>query len=158
MKRHLAILAVAFLASSSIAFAQSGSSQNGTGSTSPSEAPAANSPDTSRESPTASGSTESTSQPDSTTQRDSDAPPSISPDQQAGLQSAFRDVRVEPIDIEVDVSIGASLPASVTLSPLPPRIVEIVPAYEDYQYFMLADGRIVIVEPTTMEVVYIVSG
>lgn len=83
---------------------------------------------------------------------------SISPDQRTELQSAFREEQAEPVDIDVDVSVGASIPSSVTLNPLPPRIVEIVPAYEGYQYFVLADGRIVIVEPATMEVVYIVAG
>jgi hypothetical protein len=33
--------------------------------------------------------------------------------------------------------------------------VEIVPAYEGYSYFVLADGRIVIVEPDTLEIVVI---
>jgi hypothetical protein len=41
------------------------------------------------------------------------------------------------------------------LHPLPPRVVEILPAYRSYRYFVLADNRIVIVEPDTYEIVYI---
>ncbi|WP_084465816.1 MULTISPECIES: DUF1236 domain-containing protein [unclassified Aminobacter] len=47
------------------------------------------------------------------------------------------------------------VPRTIELRPLPPRIVEIVPAYEGYEFFLLPDGRIVIVEPDTPKVVYV---
>lgn len=75
-------------------------------------------------------------------------------------RSEFRQIivesDVEPVNIDFEVSLGATVPTSVTLHPLPPRIVEIVPAYQSYQYFVLADGQIVIVEPATLEVVYVI--
>ncbi|WP_170314821.1 DUF1236 domain-containing protein [Aquibium carbonis] len=81
-------------------------------------------------------------------------------DLSAEQRSEFRQVIVEtnvaPVDVDMQVSIGATVPGSVTLHPLPPRIVEIVPAYRSYQYFVLAGGQIVIVEPATMEVVYVI--
>ncbi|TIU54111.1 MAG: DUF1236 domain-containing protein, partial [Mesorhizobium sp.] len=40
---------------------------------------------------------------------------------------------------------------------LPARIVKIVPAYEYYEYFVLADGRIVIVDPDTYKIVLILT-
>jgi hypothetical protein len=43
------------------------------------------------------------------------------------------------------------------LQPLPRRIVQIVPAYEGYLYFVLADGRIVIVDPSSLQVVVIIA-
>ena len=49
------------------------------------------------------------------------------------------------------------LPQTIELYPLPPRVVEIVPVYDDYRYFILADGRIVIVEPDTLLIVYIIA-
>ena len=39
----------------------------------------------------------------------------------------------------------------------PSGVVEIVPAYSEYLYFVVADGTIVIVDPGSYEVVYIIS-
>jgi hypothetical protein len=64
-------------------------------------------------------------------------------------------VKAEPVDIDIDVNVGVVVPRTVTLQALPPRVIEIVPAYRGYEYFVLADGRIVIVEPATFKVVYI---
>jgi hypothetical protein len=35
--------------------------------------------------------------------------------------------------------------------------VKIVPQYEGYRFFILADGRIIIVDPDTLEIVYIIE-
>lgn len=84
---------------------------------------------------------------------------SISAEQETQLQSAFQDAPSgDAVTLDVDVAVGAVIPATVTLQPLPPRIVEVVPAYSGYRYVRLADGRIVIVEPASMKVVYIVTG
>ena len=40
---------------------------------------------------------------------------------------------------------------------VPTDIIEIVPAYRDYVYFVLVDGRIVIVNPDTYVVVVIIA-
>jgi hypothetical protein len=40
---------------------------------------------------------------------------------------------------------------------LPSKIVKIVPAYEGYEYFVLADGRIVIVDPNTYKIVLVLT-
>jgi hypothetical protein len=49
------------------------------------------------------------------------------------------------------------VPAAVELHPLPARIIKIVPEYRGYEFFLLPDGRIVIVEPDTLKVVLIIS-
>jgi hypothetical protein len=79
----------------------------------------------------------------------------ISAEQKTEIQNIIVEQKVEPVDFDVEVRIGTAIPKTVTLHPLPPRIVEIVPAYSGYEYFILADGRIVIVKPATYEVVYI---
>jgi hypothetical protein len=43
----------------------------------------------------------------------------------------------------------------VRLEVLPPRIVKIVPEYKGYRFFVLADGRIIIVDPDTLAIVYV---
>jgi hypothetical protein len=81
----------------------------------------------------------------------------ISAEQRTEVRDIIVESKVEPVDIDVSVSVGVAVPKTVELHPLPPRIIEIVPAYRGYEYFVLADGRIVIVEPDTHEVVYIVT-
>jgi hypothetical protein len=59
--------------------------------------------------------------------------------------------------VTFDVDVGTSIPHSVHLHRLPPKIVKIVPEYESYEYFVLADGRIIIVDPDSYEIVYILA-
>ena len=79
----------------------------------------------------------------------------LTTEQRTEVKQVFTTQSVEPVDIDIDLSVGVAVPRTVTLHPVPPRIVEIVPAYQGYDYFVLADGRIVIVEPDTLHVVYI---
>lgn len=80
----------------------------------------------------------------------------LSAEDQAELRSVLSGSG-SPVELETEVSVGAMLPATVEFQPLPPRFIEVVPEYEGYRYFVLADGRIVIVKPDTPEVVYIMS-
>lgn len=76
-------------------------------------------------------------------------------------ETEVREIFVEsapaPVTVDFDVTTGVVVPETVTLQPLPPRVIEIVPEYEGYEYFALEDGRVVIVEPATSKVVYIMS-
>jgi hypothetical protein len=42
------------------------------------------------------------------------------------------------------------------LTPLPVQIVQLIPGFEGYLFFLLPDGRIIIVSPTTLKVVLII--
>lgn len=79
----------------------------------------------------------------------------ISAEQKTVIKSTIVEANVKPVNIDFKVSVGVSVPKTIELHPLPPKVVEIMPAYRDYVYFILADGRIVIVQPDTYEVVYI---
>jgi hypothetical protein len=79
----------------------------------------------------------------------------INTEQRTQVTQIFREEKAEPVDIDIDVNVGVVVPRTVTLRPLPPRVIEIVPAYRGYEYFVLADGRIIIVEPGTLKIVYI---
>jgi hypothetical protein len=69
-----------------------------------------------------------------------------------------KEVHVEPVkEVDFTVSVGVKIPKKVRLEPLPPRIVKIVPQYESYRFFILADGRIVIVDPSAFTIVYIIA-
>jgi len=80
----------------------------------------------------------------------------ISDEQKTEIRSVIVESDVEPVDVDIDVSVGVAVPETVELHPLPPRIVEIVPEYEGYMYFVLASGEIVIVDPDSHEVVYVI--
>ncbi|TPK07100.1 MULTISPECIES: DUF1236 domain-containing protein [unclassified Mesorhizobium] len=83
----------------------------------------------------------------------------ISVEQKTEITNVIRETKVEPVsNLDVDISVGVKVPKQkVRLHRLPHRIVEIVPAYESYEYFLLADGRIVIVDPNSYEIVAILS-
>jgi hypothetical protein len=79
----------------------------------------------------------------------------LSAEQQAQARSMLQGA--SPSDVDFAVDVGVTVPNTVTLAPLPPDFATLVPDYAGYQYFVLADGRIVIVQPETMKVVYILS-
>ena len=80
----------------------------------------------------------------------------ISTEQKTEIRTVIQETKVEPADVDIDISVGVAVPTTVEFHPLPARIVEIVPQYRGYEYFVLADGRIIIVEPSSHEVVYII--
>jgi Protein of unknown function (DUF1236) len=60
--------------------------------------------------------------------------------------------RVEPARVNFSLRIGVEVPNSVRLHPLSTTIIDIVPEYRGYSYFVTEDS-IVIVDPQTYEIV-----
>ncbi|TJX76507.1 MAG: DUF1236 domain-containing protein [Mesorhizobium sp.] len=83
----------------------------------------------------------------------------VTVEQKTQITQVFRETKVEPVaSVNFDVSVGVEVPRhKIRLHRLPARIVKIVPAYEAYEYFVLADGRIVIVDPDTYKIVLILT-
>ena len=82
----------------------------------------------------------------------------ISDEQRTEIRNTIVETHVDPVaHVDFDINIGVAVPSTVVLYPLPPRIVEIVPAYASYQYFVLADGTILIVDPGTLQIVYVIA-
>jgi hypothetical protein len=82
----------------------------------------------------------------------------ISGQQRTEIKQVIKTENVQPVEhVTFDVDVGTSIPHSVHLYRLPPRIVRLVPAYDGYEYFVLADGRIVIVDPDSYDIVYILA-
>jgi hypothetical protein len=65
-------------------------------------------------------------------------------------------VNVAPVTVNFSVDVGVVVPQTIRLEPLPPTIIKIVPEYSRFLFFVLADGRIVIVEPHTLKIVLII--
>lgn len=58
-------------------------------------------------------------------------------------------------NVNVEIRTGSRVPRSVTLVALPPRIVEIVPEYREYRYFVVNDEAC-IVDPNSYEIVDVI--
>ena len=83
----------------------------------------------------------------------------VTVEQKTQVTQIIHETRVEPVkSVDFDISVGIEVPRhKVRLHRLPARIIKIVPAYEAYEYFVLADGRIVIVDPDTYTIVLILT-
>jgi hypothetical protein len=74
------------------------------------------------------------------------------------ITSAIKSEKIEEAtNVNVNLSVGTTVPSTVRLHPLPPRIVEIYPEWRGYQV-ILVKGKYVIVKPETHEIVYIIEG
>ena len=67
--------------------------------------------------------------------------------------------RANRVNVDINIGVGTAIPATYHshFHPLPVELIEIYPAYRGYSYIVLSDGRIVIVEPASYEVVTIIS-
>ena len=72
---------------------------------------------------------------------------------QKRVRSAFSDDKAKPLSVNVDSHLGAMIPRSVMLSPMPYRASQVIPDYEGREYFKTSDGRIIIVDPRSRTVV-----
>jgi len=72
-------------------------------------------------------------------------------------RSVFKENRVNRVtNVNFNISIGTRVPRSLHLVALPPTVIAIVPEYRRYNYFVV-DDRICIVEPTTYEIVDVIT-
>jgi hypothetical protein len=83
----------------------------------------------------------------------------VTVEQKTQITQVIKETKVQPVaNVDFDINVGVEVPRhKIKLHRLPARIVKIVPAYENYEYFVLADGRIVIVDPGTLKIVLILT-
>jgi hypothetical protein len=70
-------------------------------------------------------------------------------------QIVYRDIvreRVEPAPGTVTYTVGARVPAETRLYTMPETVAVAVPAVKQYRY-MMVNGRVVLIDPVTSEVV-----
>jgi hypothetical protein len=73
------------------------------------------------------------------------------------LHRAVAKISVKPVrNVNFSVSVGTVVPRTVTLRPLPTTVVEIVPQYRGYDFFVVRED-IVIVAPRTHEIVDVIE-
>ncbi|HXD44599.1 MAG TPA: DUF1236 domain-containing protein [Pseudolabrys sp.] len=82
---------------------------------------------------------------------------SLDPQKKTRLTTAFDKIDVKPVThVNFSVSVGTAVPRDIELRPVPRTIVEIVPQYRDYDFFVVRD-EIVIVQPRTHKIVDVIE-
>lgn len=64
--------------------------------------------------------------------------------------------RVEPSKLNVQVNVGVKIPSSIRVHRLPAEVVTIYPEWRGYDYILVGE-QIVIIEPRTHEIVFIIE-
>jgi uncharacterized protein DUF1236 len=80
----------------------------------------------------------------------------LTTEQRTKITSVIRQQKVERVNLNVSVSVGTRIPASVHLYPLPQEVIVIYPEWRGYDYVLVGD-QIVIINPRTHEIVAIVE-
>ena len=80
----------------------------------------------------------------------------LSTEQRAKITTVIKKQNVKPVQLNISVRVGASVPASVHFYPLPQQVVVIYPEWRGYDYILVGD-QIVVVDPRTHEIVAILE-
>lgn len=83
----------------------------------------------------------------------------LSTEQQTRITTVIKkqDVKAVPASkLNVSISVGTRVPTSVHLYPLPSEVITVYPEWRGYYYILVGD-QIVIIQPTSHEIVYIIA-
>ena len=82
---------------------------------------------------------------------------SLSSEQRTRITTTIRQSNVRPIrNVNFNISVGTRVPRSVTLHRLPPTVIEVYPAWREYQFILVGD-EILIIDPDTYEIVAVID-
>jgi hypothetical protein len=82
----------------------------------------------------------------------------LSEDQRSRIKTVIgrgSGARLSRSDVNFSLSVGTRVPRSVHFVTLPSEIVQIVPQYRGFDYFLVED-EIVIIDPRTLEIVAVI--
>lgn len=80
----------------------------------------------------------------------------IAPEHEKVIKDYVVKEHVRPVDVNENITVGATIPANVDLEPVPEKIVTTAPEVKRYRYFYWKD-RVVFVDPDSRKVVNIVD-
>jgi hypothetical protein len=81
----------------------------------------------------------------------------LSTEQRTRISSMIREQHVRPVDnIDFPVSVGTRVPRNVEFHPLPEEIVSFYPEWRGYEFILVRD-EILVVDPTTFEIVAVLE-
>jgi hypothetical protein len=82
---------------------------------------------------------------------------SLTTEQRTKIKTTIKQTNVRPVtNVNFTISVGAVVPRTVELHPLPPAIIEIYPAWRGYRFVLVGD-EIVIIEPSTYRIVAVIE-
>ncbi|MDR6101685.1 hypothetical protein QE369_001863 [Agrobacterium larrymoorei] len=81
----------------------------------------------------------------------------VTTEQRTEIRNVIVENKVEAVRPTFSVSVGTAVPRTVKLHELPARVIKIVPQYRDYEYIVLSDERIIIIDPVRYEIVYVLT-
>jgi hypothetical protein len=85
-----------------------------------------------------------------------DATVTIAPEHQTVIKQYVVKERVRPVDVDEDLTVGATVPQTIELAPVPEQIYTTAPEVRNYRYFYWKD-RVVFVDPDSRKVVDIIQ-
>jgi hypothetical protein len=81
----------------------------------------------------------------------------LSTEQRTQISTVIKETKVQPVtNVNFSLSIGTHVPRTVRFHPLPSRVVAIYPEWRGYD-FILVGNQIVIINPRTYEIVFILE-
>ncbi len=81
----------------------------------------------------------------------------VTSEQQTRIRSVVSKVNIREVsNVNVNIAVGTVLPSTVELVAVPPELIEIVPQFRSYRVIKVS-GRILIVEPSSRRIVYIIN-
>ena len=85
-----------------------------------------------------------------------DASVTIAPEHEKVIKDYVVQEHMRPVDVDENISVGATVPQNVELAPVPERIYTTAPEVRKYRYFYWKN-RVVFVDPDSRRVVDIVD-
>jgi hypothetical protein len=138
---------------------KSDTGQRGPGGATPESSPANSGANKSNidNSPGASPSTKSSSEHNrATTGQGAAGSARLTTEQRTKISSVIREQKAERVNLNVSVSVGTRIPATVHLYPLPQQVIVIYPEWRGYDYILVGE-QIVIINPRTHEIVAVIE-
>ena len=80
----------------------------------------------------------------------------LSTEQRSKITTIIRSHKVEPVKLNVTVSVGTRVPDSVHFYPLPAEVFVIYPEWRGYDYILVGD-EILVIDPRTHQIVAIIE-
>lgn len=80
----------------------------------------------------------------------------LSTEQRIKITSVIRERKTPSVHLNVSVSVGTRIPATVQLYPLPVEVINIYPEWRGYDYVLVGD-EIVVIDPRSHEIVAILE-
>jgi len=68
------------------------------------------------------------------------------------IKELIKDLKISPASQKIETTVGTTVPATITLSPMPQLVAEKIPQVKSHLFF-LENGKIVIVDPKENKIV-----